>query len=248
MGQVLLDTLSLEFSKAGIDPGACALGWARLLPSVLLVPAFGLRALPFFVQALFAFILAVCVAPSLTAFAWTDQPWMITLGEQLVTGLPVAVSAAVTLWAATMTGNLLDELRGATRFESSLATVDSPATPLGVLLSLGAAAAFLKLGGASRLAAALSVPRTLSEQTLRQVASSIIEGIQIAVLLSAPLLALALFFAAFQAVVARFANTSNKLSGLAPLRSIAMLAIVALLLDRIFEGLVLWMDSRLPPS
>jgi type III secretory pathway component EscT len=248
MGQVLIDSLSLEFLKAGIDPAACALGWARLLPSVLLVPAFGLRALPFFVQALFAFILAVCVAPALAGVVPTDQPWMVTLVAQLMNGLPVATSAAVTLWAATMAGNLLDELRGATQLESSFLTLDSPATPLGALFSLGAAAAFLRLGGASRLAEALSIPAPLSEQSFRQVALSIVQGIHVAVLLCAPLLAVGLFLSLFQGLMARFEHGSPKLTGSAALRSVALLAIVALLLDRIFEGLVLWMDGRLPPG
>jgi type III secretion protein T len=167
---------------------------------------------------------------------------------QLASGLPVAVSAAVTLWAATMTGNLLDELRGATHVQSTFSSIEGPATPFGILLSLGAAIAFLKLGGPARLAEALSATQPATEQSLRGVAIALAQGIQVAVLISAPFIAIVLFFELFQALISRATNPANLAPSLVPVRSIALLAIVALLLDRLLEGLVLWMDTRLPPG
>jgi type III secretion protein T len=247
MGQVLLDALSRELVSSGIDPAAWALGWARLLPSVVLVPAFGLRALPVFAQALFAFILAACVAPALAPLLTSQQPSFVTLLVQVATGLPVAVGAAATLWAASMTGNLLDELRGSTPALTLVPSVDSGATPLGVLLSLGAAAAFLELGGPARLTEALSVLQPISEQNIGQVVRTLVQGVQLAVLISAPLLAFALFFEVFHALIAR-ATSSSLIFDWVPVRSICLLALVGLLLDRLVRGLILWMDGQLPPG
>jgi flagellar biosynthesis protein FliR len=248
MGQALLDAVSRELVKSGIDPGAWALGWARVLPSVVLVPAFGLRALPVFAQALFAFILAACVTPALGPLLAAREPSFVSLLVQVATGLPVAVSAATTLWAAGMTGNLLDELRGATPGPGLVPSVDSGTTPLGVLLSLGAAAAFLELGGPVRLTEALSVLEPISEQNIWQVVRTLGQGVQLAVLISAPLLAFALFFEVFQALITRAASSPGISFNWLPVRALALLAIVALLLERLVRGLALWMDGHLPPG
>ena len=243
----LVEAVARELSLSGIDPAAWALGWARLVPSLVLVPAFGLRALPVFAQVLFALILAACVAPALGPLTSTEQPWFVAMLVQLASGLPVAVSAAVTLWAATMAGNLLDQLRGATQMQATFVSVEGPATPFGILLSLGAAIAFLRLGGPARLAEALSVTVLATEQSIRGVAMALAQGIQIAVLISAPFIAAMLFFELVQILISRATSPANVAPSLAPVRSIALLAIAALLLDRLLEGLVLWMDSRLPP-
>ncbi len=245
-GDVLLDALSREVIAAGVDPSAWVLGWARLVPSLLLVPAFGLRALPLFAQLSFALILAATVAPTLQPVAATDQPWLLALLAQLGSGLPVAVSAALTSWVASMAGNLLDQLRGASATPGTLLVIDEPATPLGILFSLAAAVAFLKLGGPARLTEALSVAQPLDAQTVRGVVTAVSRGIALAVSIAAPLLALVPFFELLEALISRAAHPASLTAVLAPLKSIALLAIVVLVLDRLIEGLVLWMDASLP--
>jgi type III secretory pathway component EscT len=244
----LVEAVARELSRSGIDPAAWALGWARLVPSLVLVPAFGLRAVPVIARILFALILAACVAPALVPLTLTEQPWLIVMLVQLGSGLPVAVSAAVTLWAAGMAGNLLDELRGASHMQSTFVGIEGPASPFGILFSLAAAIAFLKLGGPARLAEALSAAEPVTEQSLRGVAIALAQGIQIAVLISAPFIAVVLFLELFQALVSRAARPAHLAPSLAPLRSIALVAIAALLLDRLLEGLVAWMDASLPPG
>jgi type III secretory pathway component EscT len=105
---------------------------------------------------------------------------------------------------------------------------------------------FLKLGGPSRLAHALSVAAPLSEQTIRDVAVAVARGIQLAIGIAGPIIAVLPFFELFHALLARAARPVTLSSLVAPLRAVALLAIVALLLDRFMEGIVSWMGAQLP--
>lgn len=246
VADALFDSLARELTRSGIDPAAWVLGAARLLPSVVLIPVFGLRALPVFGQILFALILAAAAAPAVQPLTTAGEPWLFTLLSQTLGGLPVAVSAAMTLWVASMAGNLLDELRVGSASTSPSLIADSEASPLGILFTLGAAVMFLQLGGPARLAQALSVAGPLSEQTIRDVALALARGIQLAIVIAGPMLALLPFFELFHALLARAARPVTLTAFFAPLRAIALLAIVALLLDRFMEGIILWMGAQLP--
>ena len=70
-------------------------------------------------------------------------------------GLPVAIAAAVPLWAATMAGGLVDSLRGA-QAELQVSVVEGKSSPLGVPFSILASCIFLATGGPSRIAGALA--------------------------------------------------------------------------------------------
>jgi type III secretory pathway component EscT len=245
--------LNLQLARSGIDPEAWLLGWARLMPSLLLIPAFGLRILPLLARALFALILAATVAPSLGAAssgAWIDiqRPWWVTLGAELLAGLPLGASAAVTIWAATMAGNLIDRAQGRKMAPSNVEGVDSAASAIGVLLSLGAAAAFLTVGGPARLADALSAAEPLSRRGSLQTALDLCQGIQVAVLIAAPLVLLAALLEVFHGLLGRVGSPVLASSVVPALRSLVLLIVFALLLDRVLAGLVSWMDVRLPPA
>lgn len=247
-GEALLDAFARELSQTGIEPRAWLLSWARLLPSVVLIPAFGLRALPVLARALFALALGASVAPALAPWATTEQHWLVVLGAQISAGLPVAVSAALTIWVATMAGSVIDEARSGRLLQAEFESVDSAASPLGVLLSLGATIAFLSLGGPARLAEALASAEPLSRASLHGVARALAEGCQLAVLIAAPVLLAVAFLEVFHALLSRISSQLLAASLLAGLRPLALMAIVALLLDRLVEGLVLWMDAKLPPG
>lgn len=240
----LLPLLLQELERWGVNPEGWLLAAARLLPTVLLVPAFGLRALAFPAQVLFAFILAASTLP----FAPLDQPlegpWLMAVLGEVARGLPIAVSAAATLWAAAMAGNLLDEVRGA-HHPGDFPVVDSASGPFGVLLSLAASISFLELGGPARLADALASAGTVDARSLWRVVRGAVAGIQLAVLIAAPLLVVLLVVEVFHALVARVTSPGLWLPLLAPLRALSFLAIAALLLDRLIEGLALWMHSAL---
>jgi type III secretory pathway component EscT len=237
--------LLAELARGGVDAEAWLRGTLRLVPSMILVPAFGLRALPFPAQLLFAFVLAGATLPAVAGgLPPLDRPWLYAALEELARGLPVAVSAAATIWGATMAGNLMDELRGGPP-PADFPLADSPSGPLGILLSLAASIAFLEFGGPAQLAQALASPAPLRAHLLAEVVRSLLAGVQLAVLIAAPLLALLLFLEVFHALVTRATRSGLWLSLFAPLRALSVLAIVALLLDRLVEGLALWMHSLL---
>jgi type III secretory pathway component EscT len=235
----------VELGRSGVDPERWLRATLRLIPSVILVPAFGLRALPFPARVLFAFVLSGATLPAVAAsLPPIDRPWLYLALEEILRGLPVAVSAAAAIWGATMAGNLMDELRGGPA-PSDFPLTDSPAGPLGILLSLSASIAFLEFGGPAQLAQTLVSAPPLTAGVLAEVVHSLIAGVRLAVLIAAPILVVLLFLEVFHALLTRATRSGLWLSLFAPLRALSVLAIVALLLDRLVEGLALWMHSLL---
>jgi type III secretory pathway component EscT len=237
-------SLGEELARAGISLGPWLLATARVMPSVLLVPAFGLSALPLLARAGFALILAASVAPALAASLPDATLGVDTLLRQAWLGLPVAVSAASALWVATMAGNVIDSLRGVQSL-ASFAAVDSEASPLGVLLALAASLAFLLLGGPAALVDALVVAEAPTHATLLGVARGLAQGINVAVLLAAPLLALAVVCDVVSALIQRAAQGAALSNVLAPARALVIVLFTAILLDRIVLGLELWLERQL---
>lgn len=207
-----------------------AFGWAKAMPSVVLIPAFGLRAVPTPVRGALALCLALVVAPAL-AVAHEARPLLVGLVESVATGLPVAVAASAALWTATMVGGLADELRGA-REASLLPVVEPGASPLGAGLSLLASGAFLASGGAARVAAALASARRPGLGALTRLVTELAAATEIAVVVAAPLVATALIVEVASALIAREASPANVSALLTPLRSLGVLAVLALSLER----------------
>jgi type III secretory pathway component EscT len=149
---------------------------------------------------------------------------------QAAHGVPVALSAAVPLWAATMAGGVADALRGSQE-QPNAPTVEGRATPLGIPLSLLACGIFLATGGPSRVAKALS--QDPATYPLLAVADDLVAGIALAVAIGGPLLAAAVVIEIAGALVARAATPAQVHALLAPLRATAMLAVMAVVLERI---------------
>jgi type III secretion protein T len=234
--------------RAGLDLlGIDWLTWsaavARVLPSVLLVPAFGLRALPAPTRIGLALALGATIAPALHPVITPSTPWVVLFVTELAKGLPVALSAAIALWAATMVGGLVDNLRGG-REEADIPVVEQGATPVGILLAMLVAIAFLNMGGPAHIASALMDPRLEVRAPLEHVASSLAAGIQIAVAIAAPLAAVSIIAEIAHALVARAASPAYLQSVLAPFKAFMILGALALLLDRIAETLIVWSRTR----
>lgn len=215
------------------DLQSIGLAWARVAPTIALVPAFGLRALPTAARGLLGVALAAAIAPALTPIltAHPDTPWVLLALEQIILGLPVALAAAIPLWAATMAGGLVDSLRGAQE-GSGLAVVEGRASGFGVLLSLVASTVFLSTGGPARVATALA-STTLPADPILGAANALVAGIGLAVAIGAPLLAAAVILEIAFAFIARAASPAQVHALLAPLRAIGLLAIAAVVLERI---------------
>lgn len=236
----ILSTVVDAFAASGVDLAALGLAWARVMPTVAIVPAFGLRALPLPARGVLGLALAASIFPALAipALASSSQlPWALLAIGEIVRGLPIALAAAIPLWAATMAGGLVDALRGATDMTSA-PTVEGRATPLGVPLSLLACAIFLGTGGPSRVVAALAT-REIGAHPLLAAANDIVGGIGLAVALGGPLLAAAVVIEIAAALVARAAAPAQIHALLAPLRALGILGVMAIVLERLAAAMTL---------
>lgn len=229
----LIDALDL----LGVDWVATSAAAARALPAVLIVPAFGLRALPSATRIGMAIALASTIAPALHGVPGADRHWTVLFVTEFVKGLPVAIAAAVALWIATMAGGLVDNLRGG-REQVDIPVVESGATPIGTLLAMLVAIGFLNMGGPAHVARALMDPRLEMRAPLAHVASSLASGIGLAVAVAAPLAAVSIVVEIAHALVVRAASPAYVQSVLAPLKSLVILGALALLFDRIASILV----------
>lgn len=234
----VLHAFGEALSRSGVDLEALGLAWARVLPAVTLVPAFGLRALPAPARPVMALAMGASILPSVVpAAASSREPWIVLAVVEAARGLPVAIAAAVPLWAATMTGGLADALRGAPE-SVSMPTVEQPqqgqgrTSPLGVLMSLLACSIFLATGGPARIALALARPAA-GEAPIRAAADTLVSGITLAVALGGPLLAASVVIEVAAALLARATSPTQIAAVVAPFRTLAILAVFAVLLDRI---------------
>lgn len=220
------------------DLEAIGLAWARFAPTLAIVPAFGLKALPTSARGILGVALAAGIYPAVVPVlaANGDVPWVVLALVEVLRGFPIALAAAIPLWAATMAGGLVDSLRGA-QDGAGLAVVETQkATPIAILLSLLASVVFLSTGGPARVAAALATA-TWDAHPLVGAAHMIVGGIGIAIAIAAPLLAAAVVLEIAFALVARAASPSQIHALLAPIRALGLLAVIALVLDRVADVL-----------
>lgn len=217
------------------DLQGLGLAWARLAPTLAIVPAFGLKALPASARGIVGVSLAAGIYPALVPIVTTNRPatpWFVLALEELVLGIPIALAAAIPLWAATMAGGLVDSLRG-TQDGAGLAVVEgNRASPLAILLSLLASIVFLATGGPARTTAALA-RGAIGEHPLLAISDALVAGVGLAVAIGAPLLAAAVVLEIAFALVARAASPAQIHALLAPLRALGLLAIVAVVLERV---------------
>lgn len=233
-----LEALTSLLTGSTTDLRAWAVAFARVLPAVLLVPAFGLQAVVTPARVGLALAMALAVAPAVRP-ALPTAPLAVALLAEVAQGLPVAVGAAAAIWAASMAGALIDNLRSS-REEAMLPLVEAPATPSGALLGMLVAIAFLESGGAERVAWAMTAPPAEFTVPLARVVVNLHASIVIALATAAPLVVASIVVEVAGALITRAASPAPLQSIVAPLRSVALLGIGALLLDRMVELLVLF--------
>lgn len=231
----LVGLVEQAFRERGVDLARVGLAWARASPAVALVPAFGLRALPTAARGVLGLALAATIFPALPPVAAHAGPFWLSAVQEALSGLPIATAAAIPLWAATMAGGVADTLRGSNETHPA-PTVEGEASPMGIAFSLLAGAMFLATGGASRIAAALAAPAAPFPPLLR-VTEDLAAGIAIAVAIGAPLLAASIVIEVAGALIARAATPAQLHLLLAPLRALALLAVLAITLQRMSEVL-----------
>src|SRR6187551_1092177 len=76
----VLQFLTLSLGVDSLELSRWALGWARLTPVVVIVPAFGLRAVPGPMRVALALCLAIAIAPALRP-ARGEAPRRIRAGD-----------------------------------------------------------------------------------------------------------------------------------------------------------------------
>jgi type III secretory pathway component EscT len=230
-------TLDSVFAELGLELEAWLRAWARVMPALVLVPGFGGSALPAPARAGLGISLAVAIAPALAPRGPGSLPFALELAREAALGLPVALSAALLVYVALMAGGVLDDLRGG-REGVTLPVFEGTATPLGALLGLLVIVAFHQMGGPARVVAALAVP-VPEASSLAFVMGELARSVGLAVAAATPVIVAAIVLSVAEALVARAATPAHIAGLLAPLRGVALLAVVALVLDRIVEFLVL---------
>lgn len=240
----LFETLQELLDLGGVPLRAWVLAWARVAPALVLVPAFGLLALPAPTRVALGLALGLGVAPALIPTVSDAGSLALAVMTEALRGLPVALTAATALWVATMAGGAIDDFRGA-RDSAHLPNVEPNATPLGAVFAMLAAIAFLQGGGAARVAGALVAPERGVLGPLGRSVASLTHGIEIAVAVAAPIAVVAIVVEVGLALIARAANPAYLLPVFAPLKAVVVLGATLLLLDRMLELLVL-VAARVP--
>jgi type III secretory pathway component EscT len=212
------------------------LGVARVLPSMILVPAFGLRAAPGAARVGLALMLGACIAPALSN---SDAlPFGLALTLEALRGLPVAISAAATLWAASMAGGLIDELRRG-REMSPVPLVSAESGVANILLTLVAALAFLQTGRATRIGSALLREPDVAGGLLANVVRDLLSGVELAIATAVPFVVASVLVDVLSSLAMRSVPAPSLRSIWAPVRSLVFLLLLAAILDRVFALVVL---------
>ena len=212
------------------------------MPVVVLVPAFGLRALPFGTRVSLALTLGFSVTPALSHSS--ALPLGLAVTAEALSALPVALCAAVSLWAASMAGGLVDELRQSREF-SQLPIVTGDTSPTGALFALVAAIAFLETGGTSRVITALNRNTLDVHGLLTRVVHDLLSGVHIAIALAVPFLVASVLFELTAALVARALNSTRLEPIWAPLRTVFILVSLAIIFERVLS-LIVVIAARAP--
>lgn len=231
----LLHSIARAAHDAGWDLEGIGLAWARVSPTVVLVPAFGLKALPAPVRGTLSLVMALTIFPALVPLAGSFDagvPWPLRMLTEVVIGLPPALAAAIPLWAATMAGGLADNLRGS-QGDVQVPLIEGRTGPSGTLLGLLASTFFLLSGGPSRVLTLLLAPPLLAAGLLETIAFKLTSSITLALTLGAPILAASFVLELAFALVAKAASPAQLQSLLAPVRGLAVMAVFALVFDRL---------------
>lgn len=216
------------------------------MPAVTIIPAFGLAAVGAPIRIGLALALALSVLPALEPTLSHGLPWTVAFGVEFLRGVPLALETSAVLWAANMSGGLIDNLRGA-RETSELPILEEPAPPLAALLALLTGLAFLESGGASRVAAALIRVRPPTASLFEGVAVELTRAIELSVAIAAPLAAVSIVFEVVAALIARAASPAHVQALIAPLRSLAVLGVAAVVIERL-AALLATLAASVPRS
>lgn len=220
-----------ELRALGLEPAAWVISWARVLPTVLIVPAFGAGLLPLPLRLGIGAALSLSILPGVpdgTLGPPGGAPLLLAALGEAARGVPIAVTAALTLYAATVEGGLADTTLPGRR-------AGSPG-PLSTLLGLAACVVFLETSGAERVLSRLREPPGPLGALGGALAGlrDLVAGLDLGVGLALPILAVALAVDVAMALARREGPGLNGLP-VAALRTLAVLLASSLLLGSTLE-------------
>lgn len=227
-----LEALGALVSWLGLELEPLMLAVARVFPALVLLPIFAARLMPVPARAALSAAIAIVVLPGIQPGPARGASLPLELAYQALIGLPPALSAAAFLWAAGMTGAVIDDVRGQSQVQSR---VLEQSTPLGTLTGLFAAVGFMQLGGVERLAQALLDAEQSLQRPFLGAAHNIVAGVDVALALAAPVLALVVVVDVAGGLVAKAASPAHIQQLWTPVRAFILLGALSLLLNTVLS-------------
>jgi len=215
-------------TSLGIDAPRVLHGWARVMPVLVIVPAFGLSALPPAARGVLALCLAWICAPSAAVMG---NQVALGLAMELLLGTSVALVASVPLWTATMVGNVADQWRGSNDAQTSPFEIGGAS--LGALSTLLAAWIFFSTGAPSEIVRALTFNAPM--EGAADLARLLSNAPRIAVGIALPMIATACVVDVAGGFMARSAPMAPFTTLISAIKSTAVVFSFALVLPRLFE-------------
>jgi type III secretory pathway component EscT len=187
-----------------------------------------------------ASLLAVAFAPAMHVAPFhAPDSWLLVVMREALLGVPVAVGASVSLWAAVVAGAVGDAAAGTGRLVRRTTPFGGDAPPLSLLVGLAASIAFLAGGGVTRLAARLAASASAGAGApLEAAVMDLATGVGVGASIGAPLLVVGMVVDLASAIVAREQPTARGTG--ATLRTLIVLVAAAVLLDRMAEAVVVF--------
>ncbi|NRA34392.1 MAG: flagellar biosynthetic protein FliR [Polyangiaceae bacterium] len=216
------------FGPEAAELHAWGIAFARLLPTMFLLPAFGLGLMPTSVRWAIGGALALALCPAILASGGTSEvEWgAAAVARAMLSGMPVAVSAAVPLWVAITAGGMAHDLLG----QGHAGAEPAPChIPLGFLFLLVGSFVFLQSGALMPVLARLAAVD--DSWSLIGIAEKITAGISLAVAVAAPIAVAAVVVDLTLALMQRQLPNLSVSMVLAPVRAVVLLGAVALSLD-----------------
>lgn len=223
-----MDELLGLLTSLGIDAPRVLHGWARVMPVLVIVPAFGLSALPAAARGVLALCLAWICAPS--AAVMGNQA-AFSIAMEIVLGTSVALVASVPLWTATMVGSVADQWRGAN--DAQTLPFEVGGASLGALATLLAAWVFFSSGAPSEIVRALTFGAPL--EGTADLARALSNAPRIAVGIALPMIATGCVIDIAGGFMARSAPMAPFTTLVSALKSTAVVFSFAIVLPRMFE-------------
>ncbi len=209
----------------GRDLECYALAWARVVPTVLIVPVFGLRALAVPVRVALGLVLAIAAAPAVPPLE-AAMPFAVAFAREFGRGAPVALGAAALLWTASTAGAIVDDWRGVSP-RPTVSVSGGGAGAMSALLGVFASVVFLESGGPARIVGALFLRDVaLTAGVVARVTMNLVSAVAVAVSVAAPVVVAASLLELVVAFGARVTHAIVVPAAYAPLRALVLMVLV----------------------